>query len=348
MMKFTRAHVAPMYVKLLIHGLSGAGKSHIGATAGDPSKDGSDVAILLFEPNGLPTIAQVNPNAILAKAYAPDEHGVKTAYEVMLGFVQAASSGTFQAAGVTTLVVDSATEAMRAIRDEIVRQRVGSTGKTPEEFERLCAGYQLTMPDWGELGERTLRMIRTFRDLPFDLVMLALSEKGEDDQQVTFTPQFDGKKVPGSIMGFFSAVGYAFKREVVVQIDGRESKRVEHYVMFEGPTRFSVKPSRPLSNIELMEDRRSGDWLKRIRAYQHPIVTASAPIAPATTPETAPATPAPATPAPASDPVQTETTGTTPATSPSVTTPSPTETSAPPSEPSETQPATTSTRRRRG
>lgn len=346
MMKFTRAHVAPMYVKLLIHGLSGAGKSHIGATAGDPAKDGSDVAILLFEPNGLPTIAQVNPNAILAKAYAPEEHGVKTAYEVMLGFVQAASSGMFQTAGVTTLVVDSATEAMRAIRDEIVRQRVGSAGKTQEEFERLCAGYQLTMPDWGELGERTLRMIRTFRDLPFDLVMLALSEKGEDDQQVTFTPQFDGKKVPGSIMGFFSSVGYAFKREVTVQIDGREVKRVEHYVMFEGPTRFSVKPSRPLSNIEPMEDRRSGDWLKRIRAYQHPVVMASTPTTGTTT--TVPTAPAPETTptTPAADPVQPEPTA--PVTSPSVTTPSPTETSAPPSEPSETQPMTTGSRRRRG
>lgn len=249
MLVLTKARDIPMadrHVKILIHGKSGAGKTTLGAMMPRP-------LVMLTEANGLASILAVNPDAVVIRTYDPGAYGLSTASEVVQEVIKSAMSGALAKEGIESLVADSMTEIQRIIRDQILREK--GVLDNP--------GYVLTQQDWGLLTERMRRFARAFRDVPLHTLGITLSaeERDEEGGVISILPQFEGKKLPGEIAQFFSAVGYAFKRTIKVegQPDG-----VAHEVAFQGPSKLLVKPVRPLRIVEPADPR---DWIARILAF---------------------------------------------------------------------------------
>lgn len=249
MLVLTKARDIPMadrHVKILVHGKSGAGKTTLGAMMPRP-------LVMLTEANGLASILAVNPDAVVIRTYDPAAYGLSTAFEVVQEVIKSATSGALANEGIESLVADSMTEIQRIIRDQILREK--GVLDNP--------GYVLTQQDWGLLTERMRRFARSFRDVPLHTLGITLSseERDEDGAVTSILPQFEGKKLPGEIAQFFSAVGYAYKRTIKVegQPDG-----IAHEVAFQGPSKLLVKPVRPLRTVEPADPR---DWIARILAF---------------------------------------------------------------------------------
>jgi hypothetical protein len=237
------------HLKILLFGLSGSGKSYAAAKAGGApgSKEGR-VAVLLLEPNGLASIRASNRHAIVVTAYDPKRYGKVDVWEVVEQFIRDAMDGTLAAAGVTTIVVDSLTELQRVWRDRcLVDDGV--------ERKRLAL-HKMTQQQWGTWTERFRRVLRTFRDLPMNVVAVALVQnETDDDGNITaIVPAFEGKKLPNEVAQFFSAVGYCYKKEVPYTVGegdtARTEKRIEHRVLFQTGGKLVVKPFPGLSASE--------------------------------------------------------------------------------------------------
>lgn len=268
----TRARDIPVkdvHVKLLIQGKSGAGKTTLGAMMPKP-------LVILTEANGLPSILAANPDAIVVRIYDPAAYGKATSYEVLSETMALAATGAF-GDDVESVVADSATEIQRVIKEQILREK--GVLDSP--------GYVFTQQDWGLLTERMRRFARMFRDVPYHTMMITLSEENRDEDGAVsaVVPQFEGKKLAGEVAQFFSAVGLAFKR--MIKVEGQPDA-VAFEVLFQGASKFLVKPCRPLKNIEPADPR---DWITRIVDYSSAVV-APAPVVAPGTPDAAPVEPA--------------------------------------------------------
>jgi hypothetical protein len=234
-----------MYVKILIQGRSGSGKTTLGAKMPKP-------LILLTEANGLPSIRAANPGALVIRIYDPKAYGKTTQFQVLQEAMNLAATRAFDGHGVESIVADSATEIQRIIKEEILREK----GVLNEP------GYVMTQQDWGLLTERTRRWARAFRDLPYHTMMITLTTEEKDDETgaiTLYSPQFEGKKLPGEILQFSSAGGYAYKVAVPSPDGGPDE--IVHRVMFQGKSAYVVKPTAPLRHIEHDDP---SDWISRV------------------------------------------------------------------------------------
>ena len=205
------------HVKVLLHGNSGAGKTWKSVSAPKPF-------VLLTEANGLASIKNANPDAIVVHA---------TDMNVVRDFFAEAMSGGFEEHGCKTIIVDSLTEIQRMMRDEIMAGRQNYA--------------DFSMKDWGELTERMRRFVRILRDVPYHVVATALAQVTEDDSGTRhIIPQFQGRAIPNEIAGYFSLVGYVFKREVE---DESGERVILHQTMLEGPSRIMCKPCGTLRGV---------------------------------------------------------------------------------------------------
>lgn len=265
------------HIKTLLFGLSGSGKSYTAAKAGGPagSKEGR-VAVLLLEPNGLASIRAANPHAIVVTAYDPKRYGKVYVWEVVEEFIRDAMSGVLTAAGVTTIVVDSLTELQRVWRDRcLIDDGV--------EHKRLAL-HKMTQQQWGTWTERFRRVLRTFRDLPMNVIAVCLVQnETDDDGNITaIVPAFEGKKLPNEVAQFFSAVGFCFKREaksVIGEGDAaRTETKIEHKVCFQSGGKLVVKPFPGLAAVEEPDPK---VWhAKYLASLAEPVVAVAADPAP--------------------------------------------------------------------
>ena len=201
------------HAKILIWGNSGAGKSWLAASAPKP-------LVILTEANGAVSIGHSNKDAdVVVIDNASDLRDI----------VKMAKSG--QLKQYKTLIFDSLTECQKLFKDEIVGNR-----------------DQLKIQEWGLLANRMLKFIRAIRDLPFHIVCTALADKNTDDQGaiVNNLPQFEGKKTANEIMQYFSAVGYLFATNEIIDEKPTHIRKV----MFEPTNKWFVKPCHPLTNLE--------------------------------------------------------------------------------------------------
>lgn len=317
------------HIKTLLFGPSGSGKSYTAAKAGGPPGSGDRVAVLLLEPNGLASIRAANPHAIVVTAYDPKRYGKVYVWEVVEEFIRDAMSGVLAAAGITTIVVDSLTELQRVWRDRCLLD-------DGVEHKRL-AHHKMTQQQWGIWTERFRRVLRTFRDLPMNVIAICLVQnETDDDGNITaIVPAFEGKKLPNEVAQFFSAVGFCFKREVKNVIGegdaARTETKIEHKVCFQSGGKLVVKPFPGLAAVEEPDPK---VWrAKYLASLAEPVVAVAADPAPV-----APVVDEAAVAAQAA------------AESAKPTTPEPTAEPAPAVTPTETAPAaeaTTTTRRRR-
>ena len=221
------------HFKVLIHGDTGAGKTRIGCTAPKP-------VILLTESNGLMTVQEANPDAIVVECENLDD---------ARAFIMAAADGTLaEQTGCETIVFDSLTELQRMIHDEIMSRKEGKPG----------APARMEIRDWGTLADTMRKMVRQIRNLPFNVVAIALTNHEVDESSGTrySLPAFQGRKTPNEIAQYFSAVGYAFREQVVEN----DKQVVRHRVLFRGPNNYMVKP---VGGLAAVEEPDVGTWIAK-------------------------------------------------------------------------------------
>jgi len=226
-----------VFVKILVMGDSGAGKTAFASRA-NADGDLGKTLILLVEPNGEATIREFGPHSIVVDAHKEAKRLGSSPLEVLREFMRCAMVGEFDRLGVRTIVIDSATEVQQLIKDEILSfKKPDATGM------KEIAGR-----DWNHLKEKMRRFLRTCRDLPYDVVMLARLRVDDvlvDGEKVDerLLPLFQGSIVH-EVAGYFSAVAMAFKREVAV-LDGKGEStggtQVVYRLAFSGPSRILLK-----------------------------------------------------------------------------------------------------------
>lgn len=208
----------PSHLKLLIYGDSGSGKTWCSSTAPKP-------LVMLTERNGMQSIKRSNPDAYVAYCTTADQ---------CRDFLVAVMNGDVPD-GVETIVIDGITEVQQIMIDDILSKK-GENRK-------------MSLPDWGELGDRMRRFLRCLRDLPYHVVVTALvtHELNEESGETRVYPLVQSKKLPNQLAGYFNVVGFLFKRAVATE-DGEQT--VSRKIMLEGPSRFLCKPCEPLKGIK--------------------------------------------------------------------------------------------------
>lgn len=191
------------YLKFLIIGDTGAGKSHLIATAKRP-------LILLTEANGFASIAASNPDALVIPCYTMED------FDKALRAVKQGEIKDFD-----TLIIDSLTEFQRMIKERIL-------SKSKKTFLRL--------DDWGTLANEMIKYIRAIIRFDCDFVATALIDTAiEEDTGVRYVkPSFEGRKTSAQICCFFTAVGLLYKEQ--------NEKGVSRSLLLDGPDRISIKP----------------------------------------------------------------------------------------------------------
>lgn len=98
-----------------------------------------------------------------------------------------------------SVVVDSVTEAQKKLNDYIVRK-----------FPAVKRGYEnlASESDWGANIAKMRSMLRAFRDLPLNVVFIALSQDVVIDGENVTRPALNGKTLPDELCGWVDAVVY--------------------------------------------------------------------------------------------------------------------------------------------
>lgn len=226
-------------LKVLSYGLSGTGKSTFAGSAGLMDSQGRvgeerGPGKLLYawtEANGVLSVQRLGTDCDLLpikswtdlqdllrafKGVAPDQDGLVHGYH--------------------TVALDSLTEMQRLIIDIY---KTLNKGKKDEG---------ITLPQWGEIIDRTIQMVRAFRDLPLHVIVTALAaetmvDKNAEEKQRLVRPELKGRSLPSELAQFFHVVGYHFRRLHQGQADYR--------ILLEGRDDFLTKPCPGLAYQEV-------------------------------------------------------------------------------------------------
>lgn len=251
----------PRTWNLLIYGRTGTGKSSLGVTAPDP-------LILLGETQGFESVRDAAVR--LGKPTPPTFH-VKHADELRSILLRLMEDDETPIRSIDryydpeseyappyerprTIVLDSITEFMELLCDEIDEQsppRIAKDG-LPERSRRF----------WGELSKRSGRLLRTLRDLPYNVVLLARlmdKEIGEGNAKARIVaPALPMNKMPEEVAAVTNGVGLAFK---LAKPKAKSDTEFTYNVRFAGPDHFMLKALRPLKDIEPAD---LSDWFERL------------------------------------------------------------------------------------
>jgi|PlaIllAssembly_1097288.scaffolds.fasta_scaffold235152_2 hypothetical protein len=107
---------------------------------------------------------------------------------------------------VKTIIIDSITEVQKKLNDMLI-----STYPDPKR----PYGDGLMLQDWGYNTERMRRLVRTARDMDYNLIITALAMGIKDDSSgvVTTMPKLS-EKLAADVCAYVDIVGYMFVEEV--------------------------------------------------------------------------------------------------------------------------------------
>ncbi len=270
--KLLNADIAEDYANITAFGKSGTGKTTLGVSAPQPfimlsERQGfrsvRDAARMLSKPVP-PTLylesAADLRNCLMALQSDPDEP-IATALREVLGRTDEVEE---QIAALPylkpyTVVSDSMTDFMIMISNEILDE-MGNPTSGSDGLEVKPDRY------WGLLRDKCEKLIRTLRDLPYNVLMIALlddRETGKDEnRERVVSPQTIMRALSQGMVAASNASGLCFVEESVVK-DEDDNTHFEyiHKVRFAGPSWMMVKPMRALSDIEEPDVT---DWLSRV------------------------------------------------------------------------------------
>ena len=260
-----------VWFKILLYGNSGSGKTWRASGArkrGDTRK----VLGLLTEANGVQSARHANPDLLLPSW--PLTQKVKTGegkdgkaimeekpvldpltgqpmvrhYAVKMSEVREVIRAVTnrEIPDLDTFVIDGWTEIQAMMKDEMLEMKRQAVEEGRAKKEALV----FSKADWGELGEKMRRAMRSVRDLPIHVVATALAEveteeEGEKTTRYTI-PSFQGRKLANQIAQFQNVVAYCY---TVRTRDAKGVTKIGRLAMVEGPETILCKPAHPLGGV---------------------------------------------------------------------------------------------------
>lgn len=191
------------FLKILIYGEPGVGKTRFCGTAPDPIFLSAESGLLSLNKIGNFQYTQIKTFQEMIDAYeylAVEKHNFKT------------------------IVIDSLTEIQTQCMDAILAE----SGKEQAQIQ-----------DWGKLGTRMVNMVRKFRDLPCNLIVTCLSEtlSAEEGFEQKIVPCVQGK-LKSLLAGYFDEVFLAYSTE---RKDADGVVSIEHALLTHGTKKYVAK-----------------------------------------------------------------------------------------------------------
>jgi len=185
MVKILSSEEQSCFLKMLVYGASGVGKTVFGSTAPEP--------LFLDAEAGLLSIQDKKIDRIKIETF----QDLRDAFE----FLKAGQHKY------KTVIIDSLTEIQKKSMDSILAKN----GKDKP-----------TIGEWGENIEEMRKTSRYFRDLKMNVILIALEQVVEDEITGVSRrlPALQGKSLPQEVMGFYDIVGYMSVQEVAVKAEG--------------------------------------------------------------------------------------------------------------------------------
>jgi len=250
------------HLKALVYGRPGTGKTNFGVSAPRP-------LILLSEGHAAPHVRAAAirmgrpvPNVLFMEE-ANDYrdvlralHGSKDKpFVVRTGPKDARETVLELEEWPETVVLDSVTDAMQVLIDEIRLQSPPKEGKDglPVDSERF----------WGALTDRATGLIRAFRDAPLNVLFLALLDDrmvGEGDEATRWVgPSMPMRKLPGALQAAVNVVGITYRTRLP-ELDENGDRMLQYGILTTGPDFMELKPCAPLRDRESTD---FADWVRR-------------------------------------------------------------------------------------
>lgn len=150
-----------------------------------------------------------------------------------------------------TIMLDSLTELNEMCKDQIVKKDRPEKGINPGKvYDEM-----MTMADYGLLQTRMMRFIRSFRDLPYHVIMTCLedSQKDETTGATQITPSLNGK-LASNVSAYFDEVFWMITKE-------EDQKIVRYFVTGKVPKALAKDRS---GSLELYEPANLSVIFKKI------------------------------------------------------------------------------------
>ncbi len=285
----------PLY-KVAIYGPPGTGKTHMGALAPDPlilllERHGYESIRTASVMNGRPippviwvrslkqlkriaTILASDPEPIAAMMMDPEV--VAEGDVLALGLDRAKLVKGLPYKRPKTVVLDSVSEAC-----EMVAASVDSAGGT--ESDKSGLEYR-KLKAWGPITDKGVALIRTFRDLPYHVLFLALMNERNHGDDTTpdmhYEPALPGRQLPKKLVQVVNACGVAVLSHIN---DEKTGRRVGRWVRFITTDRYASKAATPLREREPADPRAWFDALENkipIKVAPEQIVTGGESVGP--------------------------------------------------------------------
>ncbi len=98
-----------------------------------------------------------------------------------------------------SVVIDSLTEVQKKLHEHIVHKFPGKR----RDYEDL-----MSQSDWGYAIDRMRKMCRAFRDLPMNVVFIALDQTEMSEEETITQPALSGKTLSAELLGWVDAAIY--------------------------------------------------------------------------------------------------------------------------------------------
>lgn len=262
-MKQLHEDATESYVKALVYGKPGTGKTSFGVTAPKP-------LILLSERQGFTHIKQaaarlgkpVPPVLLIESAHdlrhvARGVHAASKSDSAELVVHDENGRELYRGPRPETLVIDSITDVFRLLDEEIKRDAPPRKGR--DGLDVVSERYWLMLQDRGE------KIVRGFRNLPCHVLFLALEDEktaGEGDQaERSVMPSVPMRKMPSMLAAAVNVVGVTMRAIKPPREGKKEDARVLYGIRTVGPSHYLLKPCRPLRDTEVPD---FSSWVERL------------------------------------------------------------------------------------
>lgn len=165
------------YAKCVLYGPPGSGKTTMGASF--PS------VLFLSAESGLLSVRDLDIDVWTINGW----EDLEEAYEYL-------RKGEH---GYKSVVLDSLTEVQKKLHEYIVRKFPAKR----RDYEDL-----MSQSDWGYAIDRIRKMCRAFRDLPMNVVFIALDQQEQGEAETITKPALSGKTMAVELLGWVDAAIY--------------------------------------------------------------------------------------------------------------------------------------------
>lgn len=228
--KIKKATEAPLYLKMMVYGDPGTGKTHFAGTIPN--------CLILDMEGGVTTLQGMNSQADVLR--------IEKWTDLLEVFQFLKGEHSYK-----TVVLDHLTEAQRLLMRYVIEQAAPNRKRETKDLP--------SQQDWGHNLELILRLARAFRDLPMNVLLIAWKQEQKDeiDGSITVKPALKGKTTAEEIMGMMDIVGIMGRRGEDFVMRVKPTQKIQ------AKTRFNNFPEELVNPTWADIEKLLADWKKQ-------------------------------------------------------------------------------------